>query len=247
MMKAKQIISSIAAIAAASTMLALAGPVANAAEGTDTAVASARSFPKVTSVKKNLLAEATSTSADADADWGGIESLDVPQTQSQAEKDAAKAAEQAEAANQAASRSEQRQDLGAAASTQSSAPAAAIPTPPASANGSAIAAYATQFVGYPYAYGGNTPSGWDCSGFVQWVFAQQGISLPRTSGAQATVGVAVPSLAEAQPGDILADGIHAAIYIGGGMVVNAMTPALGTGISSTAVFMGRPFAIRRVL
>lgn len=232
-------------------MLAMTGPIASATEEAGAAVASARSFPKVTSVKKNLLAEATSTDVQSDADWGGIEQLDVPQTQSQAEKDAAKAAEEAEAeASAAASRSEQRQPLDSSAASTSATGSSAttsIPTPPASANGAAIAAYATQFVGYPYVFGGNTPAGWDCSGFVQWVFAQQGISLPRTSGAQATVGVAVPSLAEAQPGDILADGSHAAIYIGGGMVVNAMNPAQGTGISSTAVFMGRAFSIRRVL
>ena len=74
--------------------------------------------------------------------------------------------------------------------------------PPDSASASALVAYAAQFVGVvPYVSGGNTPAGWDCSGFVQYVFAQMGISLPHSSGAQAAVGTAVPSLAEAQPGE----------------------------------------------
>ncbi len=117
---------------------------------------------------------------------------------------------------------------------------------PASKNGASIAAYAQKFIGAPYAAGGTTPAGWDCSGFVQYVFAQFGINLPRTSGAQAGVGVAVPSLAQAQPGDILANGMHAAIYIGNGMVINALNPAQGTQITDTSVFYGG-YSIRRVL
>ena len=54
------------------------------------------------------------------------------------------------------------------------------------------------------------------------------------------------SLAEAQPGDILANGSHAAIYIGNGMVMNAMNPAQGTQIASVAV-MGGAYSIRRVV
>lgn len=195
-------------------------------------VTSERSFPRTTAVRKHLLDESTSTEVEDDSNWGGIESLNVPQTKSQAEKDAEAAAQQEAASQAAASRSAER---------------TALPEVPSSKNGSAIAEYAAQFRGYPYRAGGNTPSGWDCSGFVQYVFAQFGISLPRTSGAQAAVGVEVPSLAQAQPGDILADGTHAAIYIGNGMVMNAMSEAYGTNISSTSVFMGRSFHIRRVL
>lgn len=195
-------------------------------------VTSERSFPRITAVRKHLLDESTSTEVEDDSNWGGIESLNVPQTKSQAEKDAEAAAQQEAASQAAASRSAER---------------TALPEVPSSKNGSAIAEYAAQFRGYPYRAGGNTPSGWDCSGFVQYVFAQFGISLPRTSGAQAAVGVEVPSLAQAQPGDILADGTHAAIYIGNGMVMNAMSEAYGTNISSTSVFMGRSFHIRRVL
>ena len=66
----------------------------------DTTVTATRSFPKITAAKRDFLAEHTSTDVESNADWGGIESLDVPQTESQAEKDQ-KAQEQAEAEAQA--------------------------------------------------------------------------------------------------------------------------------------------------
>lgn len=231
------------ALVAAGTLFVATAPVASAEDAEVTT--SSRSFPKVTTVRKDLFAESTSTSVDQDADWGGIEALDVPQTKSQAEKDA-EAAEQAAAeaaAAQAASRSAARESL----STTSSA-AASVPTPPASGAGAAIAKYSLNFIGYPYQYGGSSPSGWDCSGFVQYVFAQFGVSLPRTSGAMMSVGSPVGSLAEAQPGDIIASAGHAAIYIGNGTVMNAMDYGAGTNTAAVArVFPGGGYAIRRVV
>lgn len=231
MMNAKYIASTLVTIAAAAAMFACVTPTVNAAD-MGTAVVSSRSFPKVTTVKKNILAESTATSTDDNSSWGDVESLDVPQTQSQAEKDAAAQAQASQ--TQAASRSAQR---------------AAIPQVDlgsATGSGADVARFASQFSGYPYVYGGNTPSGWDCSGFVQYVYAQFGISLPHSSGAQAGVGTAVGSLAQAQPGDIVANGTHAAIYIGNGLVMNALSPGLGTQVTSTSVFSGG-YSIRRVL
>lgn len=228
-------------------------------------VVSTRSFPKVNTAKTDFLAEATSTDVDDDSSWGGLESVNVPQTQSQAEKDAeaqAKAEEEARAAAEAAaaeaaqreqeaaaSRSEERESLDTAQEDTSAADTAtaATPTVPTSKNGASIASYAQQFIGAPYVSGGTTPAGWDCSGFVQYVFAQFGISLPRTSGAQAGVGVAVPSLAQAQPGDIIANAGHAAIYVGNGLVVNALNPSQGTQVTGLEVFGGAGYSIRRVL
>lgn len=204
----------------------------------DTTVTATRSFPKTTAAERDFLAEHTSTDVESNADWGGIESLDVPQTESQAEKDQ-KAQEQAEAEAQAQAESQ-------AASRSSDRASISVPTAPASATGQALADYALQFQGYPYVAGGNTPSGWDCSGFVQWVFAQFGVSLPHYSGAQMSVGTAVGSIAEAAPGDIIVNTQHAAIYIGNGMVINALNPAQGTQVTSLAVFSGG-YAIRRVL
>lgn len=238
--------TSIFAVVAVSSLLGAAVPDASAGGAmADTTVTATRSFPKTTAAKRDFLAEHTSTDVESNADWGGIESLDVPQTESQAEKDQ-KAQEQAEAEAQAQAAQAQAQAESQAASRSSDRASISVPTAPASATGQALADYALQFQGYPYVAGGNTPSGWDCSGFVQWVFAQFGVSLPHYSGAQMSVGTAVGSIAEAAPGDIIVNTQHAAIYIGNGMVINALNPAQGTQVTSLAVFSGG-YAIRRVL
>ena len=238
--------TSIFAVVAVSALLGAAVLAASAGGAmADTTVTATRSFPKTTAAKRDFLAEHTSTDVESNADWGGIESLDVPQTESQAEKDQ-KAQEQAEAEAQAQAAQAQAQAESQAASRSSDRASISVPTAPASATGQALADYALQFQGYPYVAGGNTPSGWDCSGFVQWVFAQFGVSLPHYSGAQMSVGTAVGSIAEAAPGDIIVNTQHAAIYIGNGMVINALNPAQGTQVTSLAVFSGG-YAIRRVL
>ena len=243
--------TSIFAVVAVSASLGAAVPAASAGSAmADTTVTATRSFPKTTAAKRDFLAEHTSTDVESNADWGGIESLDVPQTESQAEKDR-KAQEQAEAEAQAQAQAAQAQtqtqaEAQTASRSSERADISSVPTAPASATGQALADYALQFQGYPYVSGGNTPSGWDCSGFVQWVFAQFGVSLPHFSGAQMSVGTAVGSSAEAAPGDIIVNTQHAAIYIGNGMVINALNPAQGTQVTSLAVFSGG-YAIRRVL
>lgn len=126
---------------------------------------------------------------------------------------------------------------------------AAASTPIVAGDPSSVAGFAASFAGLvPYVWGGNTPAGWDCSGFTQYVFAQFGVSLPHYSGAQANCGMYVDSLANAQPGDLIANGTHAAIYIGGGMVVNALNPYQGTGICTVAgAFGGAGYSIRRIV
>lgn len=227
MMSVKTIISTSVAIIATGAMFACVAPFASADSAQTSAVVSSRSFPKASSVKKNLFAESTSTSVDENSKWGGIETLDVPQTESQGEKEAAAAA----------SRSEQRASI----------PQVDLGKMTGTGTGAELASFSLKFQGYPYVAGGNTPAGWDCSGFVQYVFSQFGISLPRTSGAQATVGTPVASLADAKPGDILANGTHAAIYIGNGQVMNAMNPVQGTAVSDVSVFDGAGYSIRRVM
>lgn len=228
MMSVKTIISTSVAIIATGAMFACVAPFASADSAQTSAVVSSRSFPKASSVKKNLFAESTSTSVDENSKWGGIETLDVPQTESQGEKEAAAAA---------ASRSEHRASI----------PQVDLGKMTGTGTGAELASFSLKFQGYPYVAGGNTPAGWDCSGFVQYVFSQFGISLPRTSGAQATVGTPVASLADAKPGDILANGTHAAIYIGNGQVMNAMNPVQGTAVSDVSVFGGAGYSIRRVM
>lgn len=224
---------------------------AQAATASNMAVSSVRSFPATTATRRDPTRESVSTNVQSDTDWGGIETLNVPQTKSQAEKDAeAKAQQEEEARKQAQEQAVQQAQEQVIQQRQEEVSRSAertVITPPASKTGQAVAEYAMQFSGYPYVYGGNQPSGWDCSGFVQYVFAQFGVSLPHQSGSQMSVGSPVASLMEAQPGDILANGSHAAIYIGNGMVMNAMSPSQGTGVAPVGMVMGGSYAIRRVL
>lgn len=118
----------------------------------------------------------------------------------------------------------------------------------------AIIATAKKYIGTPYAWGGVSPStGFDCSGFVKYVFAQNGITLPRVSTQQYSAGKAV-SFYSLQPGDLVffstaQNGTidHVGIYIGKGQFINAAT-SKGVTIYSfgsywNSVYMGA----RRVL
>lgn len=92
--------------------------------------------------------------------------------------------------------------------------------------GADIVAQAKNYIGVPYVFGGEDRSGMDCSGLVQRVLADLGIDVPRVVKDQADVGVEVPSLAEAQPGDLIVtkgEG-HIVIYAGDGMVIHAPSP-----------------------
>jgi|GEM_PF-2425103 len=103
------------------------------------------------------------------------------------------------------------------------------------ANGNAIVEYAKQFVGNPYVYGGNSlTNGIDCSGFTQQIFGKFGITLPRTSGAQASVGVEVPGLTSALPGDLIVYFGHVAIYMGNNQIVHAGSEKTGINIKTGA-------------
>ena len=141
----------------------------------------------------------------------------------------------------------------AAANTNRAAAAAPVSAPSApvaitgNGSGAQVAQLASSYAGKaPYRYGGSTPAGWDCSGMVMWVYARFGVSLPHSSGAQARMGTAVPSLAQAQPGDILANGSHAAIYVGNGMIINALNPRQGTKITPVSWGFHGGYSIRRI-
>lgn len=102
--------------------------------------------------------------------------------------------------------------------------------------GQEIADFALQFVGNPYVWGGTSlTSGADCSGFVQSVYRNFGISLPRVAADQAKAGTRV-SLEQLQTGDLIfyADGgaiYHVVLYLGNGQVVHASSAATGIKIS----------------
>jgi len=94
-----------------------------------------------------------------------------------------------------------------------------------SAAASGLAAIAYTGIGSPYVWGGTTPSGWDCSGFTQWVYAQAGISIPRVNAWTAMKPTATPA-----PGDLVMQngGAHVGIYVGNGMMISALNPSQGT-------------------
>ncbi len=109
--------------------------------------------------------------------------------------------------------------------------------------GSKIAVYATKFVGYRYVWGGTSLTrGVDCSGFTQSLYRSFGISIPRTSRAQATGGTRV-SISNLKQGDLLFYSKrgtinHVGVYIGNGKVISASSPS--TGIRITAYNYRKP-------
>jgi peptidoglycan DL-endopeptidase CwlO len=107
--------------------------------------------------------------------------------------------------------------------------AASSPTPEASplpaappAKYGGVVGVAMQYLGIPYVYGGSTPAGFDCSGFVMFVFAQVGVSLPHNAAAQYGYGTPVDR-SQLQPGDLVFfNGLgHNGIYIGGGSFIHS--------------------------
>ncbi|WP_240974348.1 LysM peptidoglycan-binding domain-containing C40 family peptidase [Crystallibacter degradans] len=101
------------------------------------------------------------------------------------------------------------------------------------ASTSGIVGTAKSMVGTPYVWGGTSTSGWDCSGFVQWVYAQHGIDLPRVTTAQA--GALTPT-SNPKPGDLVLQngGSHIGIYLGGGQMISALNPGEGTKVHPTS-------------
>ena len=228
------------------SMSAFLAPTASAAE--DQVVTSSRSFKGQQSRYASLLKEAAATSVDSDSSWGGVENLEVPKTESQAEKDAKaraeaevqaqQAREQAAAASRASAGRTSSAQSESSEDTDSSSSAAVDPsavTAPTSASGAAVVSYALQFQGVPYVYGGTTPSGWDCSGFTSYVYRQFGLEIGRTDADQRAYAVAHGvKVTNPEPGDLMWKSGHVGIYIGGGQMVHASTPSTGTIVSSAS-------------
>ncbi|MEU7380762.1 MULTISPECIES: NlpC/P60 family protein [unclassified Streptomyces] len=100
---------------------------------------------------------------------------------------------------------------------------------PASGRAGAAFAAAQSKIGSPYVYGATGPSSYDCSGLTSWAYAQAGVSIPRTSEAQANAGTRIYSQSQLQVGDLIifyGDLHHVGLYAGNGQVLHA--PRTGT-------------------
>jgi len=110
---------------------------------------------------------------------------------------------------------------------------------PQSVAGNAVLEIAARYVGVPYVAGGASPDGFDCSGFVSYVYAQLGISLPRSSGDYYNVGVRVT---EPLPGDIIVSPGHVGIYAGDNLQIDAPRP--GKTIQFRPIWQSNPVYVR---
>ncbi len=123
------------------------------------------------------------------------------------------------------------------------APAPQAPAPQsagqfAGADRSAVVQAALTRVGMPYVYGAAGPSSFDCSGLVTWAMNQAGVSVPRSSYSLMSSGTPV-SQSELRPGDVVITngGGHAALYIGGGQVVEAVTSGVPVRVAGIRGFV----------
>lgn len=213
------------AVAASSGLLVtMFGAPAGAATG-----GTAGSLPSVdtatlTASARAALATAPVVTSPADAEW----SSDAPAVTAVAPAPVVTRTAAAKAARSAA---------------RAAAPKAAVVNNPVpqSVAGNAVLEVAARYVGTPYVSGGSTPDGFDCSGFLDYVYAQLGVSLPRTSSGIKGAGTVV-SRADALPGDIIWSPGHVSIYAGGNDQIDSPRP--GKTIQFRSIWQSAPVFIR---
>jgi len=104
-----------------------------------------------------------------------------------------------------------------------------------------VVAVALQYEGVPYMYGGATPAGFDCSGYVMFVYAQFGIALPHSSSGIGAIGTPI-SVADALPGDVVILPGHTGIYMGNGQFIDSGD--YGTVIHVRPIYDSNYFIVR---
>lgn len=117
-------------------------------------------------------------------------------------------------------------------------------------NGTKLTDATSKYIGLPYVWGGNDPSvGLDCSSFVQYVYRDLGVQLPRVTWDQIKEGTPVASMAQAQPGDLLFsfNGGHVAIYLGDGKAIDAPQPGKTIQVRDAWENDGNLTSIRRIM
>ncbi len=213
---------------------------------------------QATSTRNNLSAETAQAGSLAQQDQQTLNSVNANiQTlvaQQQAAQAAAAQAAAAAAFNAKVAAAQQAQAAAASAPAQTSggsgssggatASVSAAALPPLAPGAAGAVQAAEREIGVPYVWGGESPAGFDCSGLVEWAYAQVGISLPHYSGAQYEMTTHIP-LADIEPGDLLFYGPggseHVAMYVGGGSMIEA--PYTGasvwiTGVRTSGGFVG---------
>jgi cell wall-associated NlpC family hydrolase len=100
---------------------------------------------------------------------------------------------------------------------------------------------ALQYQGVPYVYGGATPAGFDCSGFVKYVYAQFGINMPHSSTAQGNMGTRI-SIEDAVPGDLIVSAGHIGFYAGDNKILHASRP--GTPLRIGPIYADNWWVVR---
>ncbi|QTE31595.1 C40 family peptidase [Pengzhenrongella sicca] len=222
--------------AAAGLVVSTFGAPASAAPATSHASAALPSVDTsgLTASARAVLATAPVVTVAADATWG----FDVPAVTAVADPPPPPVVKPV-----AASRSAARTAIPATADTEAAAEVEVVASSdvPQSVAGNAVLEVAARYVGVPYRSGGTTPDGFDCSGFTSYVYAQLGITLPRTSGGQRDAGTVV-SRADAQPGDLIYSPGHIAIYAGGNSQVDSPKP--GGSVQFRAIWQSDPTFIR---